>query len=138
MKALLVAAALGACAAWFVQDWRITNAENHRLENARNEERELSRMESKRIAEVVAAQNAARLRESKLRMDAVAAKSAADSLRRALAVQAAGADPATCPDVAASQAVVLSDCAARYSGLAEIADRHASDIQTLTDAWPKK
>jgi hypothetical protein len=32
---------------------------------------------------------------------------------------------------------VLNDCQNTYRGMAEIADRHASDTRTLTEAWPK-
>jgi hypothetical protein len=36
----------------------------------------------------------------------------------------------------ATLATVLADCQTRYRGLAEIADRHASDSKTMSDAWP--
>jgi len=32
---------------------------------------------------------------------------------------------------------VLNDCQNTYRAMAEIADRHASDVKTLTEAWPK-
>jgi N-methylhydantoinase A/oxoprolinase/acetone carboxylase beta subunit len=32
---------------------------------------------------------------------------------------------------------VLNDCQNTYRAMAEIADRHASDARTLTEAWPK-
>ena len=37
---------------------------------------------------------------------------------------------------AATATVVFGECAARYSELAENAQGHASDVQTLMDAWP--
>lgn len=134
-----VAAVLAFGAAWYIQDLRSIENENHRIAQQIEAEREISRMESKRSAEVIAAQNAARLREGKLRMDAAAAKSAVAGLRRALdaAVQAARADFATCVDTAATEAELLAQCSQRYSELAATADRHVSDIKTLTEAWPK-
>lgn len=33
-------------------------------------------------------------------------------------------------------ATVLADCSGRYQAMAERADRHASDVKTLQDAWP--
>lgn len=39
---------------------------------------------------------------------------------------------------AATATVVFGECAARYSELAGAAAGHASDVQTLMDAWPKK
>jgi hypothetical protein len=32
---------------------------------------------------------------------------------------------------------LFTDCADRYRGMAEKADRHANDARTLNDAWPK-
>ena len=37
---------------------------------------------------------------------------------------------------ATTAAAVFGDCAARYSELASSATGHASDVQTLIDAWP--
>jgi hypothetical protein len=31
----------------------------------------------------------------------------------------------------------LADCSREYTGVAVAADRHASDVKTLIDAWPK-
>ena len=39
---------------------------------------------------------------------------------------------------AATATVVFGECAARYSELAAAATGHASDVQTLMDAWPRK
>lgn len=38
---------------------------------------------------------------------------------------------------AAAATVVFGECAARYSELAVSATGHASDVQTMMDAWPK-
>lgn len=39
---------------------------------------------------------------------------------------------------AAAATVVFEQCTARYAELAKVADGHASDVQTLMDAWPQK
>lgn len=47
-------------------------------------------------------------------------------------------DPASPGDQrAATLAELFGDCADRYRGLAEKADRHASDARTLSEGWPK-
>ena len=42
-----------------------------------------------------------------------------------------------CRNTAVTLAAVFGDCTARYGSLAEKADRHASDVRTLTEAWPR-
>jgi len=134
-----VAAALGFGAAWQIQTARIEHAENNRIEIAREQEREISRLESKRSLEYIDAQNRARQRESKLRMDAAAAVAAADSLRDALtrSAQAARDDPGSCPDRTATASELLVECSQEYTTLAGRCSRHVSDIETLIGAWPK-
>ena len=39
---------------------------------------------------------------------------------------------------AAAATVVFEQCTARYAELAKVADGHASDVQTLMDAWPSQ
>lgn len=38
---------------------------------------------------------------------------------------------------AAAASSLLGDCADRYRNVAEKADRHSSDVKTLTDSWPR-
>ena len=86
------------------------------------------------------AQNAATQRDQTLRAAAAASATAGDRLRIALDTIRAGLPTATSVasrDTAAALATVFGDCAKEYRGLAEIADRHASDSRTLTEAWPK-
>lgn len=127
-----VALAVGFGSAWTIQNWRNLDAENHRITLAREQEREISRLEQARSLQVLTAQNDARKRESQLRADASTAKSAVDSLRSALhgVVQAARADPGVCPDTAATTAELFADSVEAYRELAEICDRHVSDLKT--------
>lgn len=82
------------------------------------------------------ARNAAQKRETENRRAADAARAAAGSLRvtidalRARLAATPGAQPA------AAGLDLLARCADEYRSLAEIADRHANDARTLTEAWP--
>ena len=133
-----IAAAIGFGTAWQIQSWRMDADEDNRIEIAREQEREISRLESKRSLEYIDAQNRARQRESKLRMDAATASAAVAGLRRAAdsAVQAARTDPLTCPDTSAAFGAVLVDISSAYSELAITCDRHVSDLKTLSETWP--
>ena len=87
------------------------------------------------------AQNAAIQRDQTIRTAAAAAGAANDRLRIALnAIRASlPTDTANASrNTAAALATVFGDCAEKYRGLGEIADRHASDSRTLIEAWPGK
>lgn len=87
------------------------------------------------------------LREESARARAAQNKRDADSLRTEL--DGLRGDLADVPDrirsatreavdqYATAATVVFGECAARYSELAISATGHASDVQTLMDAWPK-
>lgn len=78
-------------------------------------------------------------REQKLRRDADGARAALVGLSGAVdeAMRAAGASHEACLVTAATGTKLLQQCGDRYRGLAEIADRHASDVQTLSNSWPQ-
>lgn len=86
------------------------------------------------------AQNAATARETKLRADYAAARSAAlglrdtvDALRRGLSADSVEA----CRATADAALAVFGECQARYGAVAEAADGHASDAAKFADAWPE-
>jgi hypothetical protein len=88
------------------------------------------------------ANNAARKREILLRGAASAARSELDGLRDDLATRAPGSDLPGSTCEAHSKRIstletVLSQCAGRYSGLAEIADRALNDSLMYQEAWPR-
>lgn len=86
------------------------------------------------------AQNAATERETKLRADYDAARRAALGLRDTVASLRSGlpgASADSCRTTADAALAVFGECSAEYQRVAEIADRHASDRQTLIEAWPK-
>lgn len=85
------------------------------------------------------AENAASEREKKLRADYAAAHAAARGLRDTVADlsgKLAAATPETCRATANAALAVLGDCSDQYRAVAEAADGHASDVRTLTEAWP--
>lgn len=85
------------------------------------------------------AEHAASDREQKLRADSAAAHAAARSLRdtvAALSTELSTAPAEACRATAAAALAVLSECSGRYRAVAEAADGHASDVRTLTEAWP--
>ncbi len=89
------------------------------------------------------ARNEATKRDQAIARHAAAADTAAERLRLALdAIRAGtgnlpGNPGATSAHRAATLAELFGDCADRYRGLAEKADRHASDTRTLSEGWPK-
>lgn len=142
--AVLAGAAIAFCAGWSVNGWRIGQhiakierdqvaAAEAASETARLKERAWNN-------QLENARNAATKRETVLRADAAAAHQSADGLRSDLAeirrqLPKLAAD--ACRQRADAIADVLGQCTARYSDLAETADRLFSDRQTLIDAWPK-
>ena len=103
-------------------------------------ERSARAKEQTLMTQLTEAQNAATLRETKLRADYTAAHAAALGLRDTLAAarQRLPADPAATGSQAATTGLdLLSECSATVEQLAAAADAHASDVKTLTDAWPK-
>lgn len=70
----------------------------------------------------------------------VAVGASADRLQHAIDSVRASSDTATVDALRATTATlatVFQDCAARYRSVAGAADGHASDVQTLTEAWPR-
>lgn len=86
------------------------------------------------------AENAATERETKLRADYAAAHAAARGLRDTitdLRGRLATSPVAACRATAATTLDVFEDCTGKYRALAEAADGHASDVETMIQAWPK-
>jgi len=84
--------------------------------------------------------NAAAERETKIRADYAAAHAAALGLQRTVADmrgQLATASVEACRTTAAASLTVFGECEDQYRAVAAAADGHASDVKTLSDAWPK-
>lgn len=83
--------------------------------------------------------NASRDRERVLRADLVAVRDAAASVRTQAAEAARRLAKAPAPAVleyANALGGVFAECSARYGEVAEAADGHRGDAQTLIEAWP--
>jgi hypothetical protein len=95
-------------------------------------------IESKRNATIIEAQNAATLRNKTLQIAAADSRAVAVSLRDEIAAIRRSL-PGLAADAARQRAdavaAVLADCSAGYADMAATADRHASDVKTLIDAW---
>lgn len=134
-----IALALGFGAAWQMQSGNITKLkleyEQQQSDNARAALKSLEH-HSRQIAD---AQSRAQTRRAVVAGDRVRAGNAASGLRDTTAglVRASAETPAACPDTAATLALVFGECVGRYIEVAEDADGHRSDAQTLTDSWDK-
>jgi hypothetical protein len=106
-----------------------------RLETAQ----EATRMERARQRMADDAARAAAAREAGIRADAAGARRELGGLRGDLAAVRKHAEQSlnACTVSLAATTDVFESCADRYSGLAEEADRHASDSLKLQQAWPR-
>ena len=142
--AIIIAASLAGWAGWSVQGWRlgeqIAALKTAQAEAVNTATREARAQESKRFQGVQDAQAAAQTRAQAARRDADAARTELDRLRGTLSIARGGVpgeSAASCAQRADAAGDVLGQCAAAYSDLAAVADRHASDARTLIEAWPK-
>lgn len=79
-------------------------------------------------------------REQTIRTLATAAGGANNGLRDTLTAISRGVPSATADALGKSVTTlssILAECSGRYQSLAEKSDRHASDVKTLQEAWPK-
>jgi hypothetical protein len=96
-------------------------------------------IESARLTQTLKAQNDATIRNKALQVDANTARAVSVGLRDDIAAIRASL-PELAADAVRSYAdtvsVVLAECSDDYRAMAATADGHASDAQTLIDAWP--
>lgn len=86
------------------------------------------------------AQNAAIQREKVIRDTSAAAAAASVSLHDTLTTIRSGVSSQSTDALGKSIIAltgVLDNCQREYRDMAESADRHASDVKTLTEAWPR-
>ena len=134
-----VIAAGGFGAGWKIQSWRYGAKETARVQQTLADQRLAAATAIRRADNVIQAQSAAAGRAADLRRDADGSRAALVSLSQSAdaALRAASASHNACLDRAAAIRVVLDQCGAAHQELGERADRHASDVKTLMDAWPK-
>ena len=137
--AVVVAFVFGWSAAWKIQNGLQAEREGKIVQQTLLATQAAAANAIRRVDNVIAAQNAAMLRDRVLRADAAGSRNALIGLSLAAdeALRRAEATHDACLVTANAQNIVLNQCGARYRDLAETADRHASDTQTLIDAWPK-
>ena len=146
--AFLAGATVGSSAAWYIQSVRIDKAEAAHLRYAAEVEQNAiaakrAALDKERfwIGEIENARINAQSREARLKRDVANAQSAVVGLRNdlgALRARLATSPVAACLATADSLGILLGQCAEAYRDVSEIADRHASDVQTLIEAWPRQ
>jgi len=135
---ILLSASIAFGAAWQVQDWRYAAKEKE------HETHRATMLEQQRMADAVqlerlgTVQKAAETRALALRHSASDARRESDGLRGAIVTlsRIPPTDATASTDRATAVGELLADCSDRYQTVAAIADRHASDVQTLSEAWP--
>ena len=148
--AALLAAAVAATGAWYVQGWRIqgqVQAGKTAIETLRREHAEsLTRATAGALNTTLKWQkekddaiDQAQQRAKSQAANAAAARRERDSLRNTIAtasLRLPDATHAACAEYAATAGGLLGQCAAAYQELAEKADQHAASVKLMQDAWP--
>ena len=139
----LAAALITGALVWGVQGWRygatIAKMGKANADSVLAFQQAARKQETDWNAKLQGAQNEAAKRETVIRADATRARASADGLRNEISEIRR-----QLPDLAAEAsrvradtfAGILGECVGEYQALAEKADRHVSDKQTLIDAWP--
>ena len=135
----IFSAALSFGAGWQVQNWRFGAKEKE------HETQRISELEQQRLADTVqlaklgAVQKAAETRALALRRAADNARAESIGLRDAIATLSR--QPVTEATASNQRAFaigeLLAECGDKYQALGAVADRHASDVKTLSEAWPQ-
>ena len=142
--ALLVGAGGAAWGTWQVQEWRygeqITTIKQQHTDAALSSARNALKLTEHYRENADAAVRKAEARAAQNKRDADSLRTELDGLRGDLADvpdRIRNASREAVDQYATAATVVFGECAARYSELAISATGHASDVQTLMDAWPK-
>lgn len=135
-----VSIALGFGGAWSLRGHQIDKLKldqaNERISLQRAARATLERS----LSNSTQAANNATLRGVAIRSNAAGTAAAGNGLRLTTeaTVRAATDNPAACSQSAAALGAVFDLCSTELQSLAEKADRHVSDLQTLMAAWPKE
>ena len=148
LAAFFIAVSIGFGIAWNIQGMRLDSLDitfkRYQVEVEQNAiAAKLAALDKERfwIGEIENARINAQSREARLKRDVANAQSAVVGLRNdlsALRARLATSTEASCLATADSLGVLLGQCAEAYRDVSEIADRHASDVQTLIEAWPRQ
>ena len=128
---------------WTTQGWHRDSLEKShataQYESNLESERLARRSDTARAERVLAAQNASAIRERDIRSVVDLVRGERNGLQQELAAAQARLPTLphqACIDRAAALSSIFDQCTGRYSDVAERADRHVNDIQTLNDSWP--
>lgn len=146
IKALLIAAV--AVALEFAWNWHVKHEQNIGYQKAVAEynvkllaaKEAADKREQELSAQVQEAQANGLKREETIKALAAAVGKSSDSLRNTANAIRLGLPLATVEaarTAADAFAAVFTECQQRYVDVARAADGHASDVQTLMEAWPK-
>ena len=144
---LILSALGGAWVAWSIQGFRLDDLKHDfagyktQVEQQAVEARQAALKQKEQwIKEKEDAEQKAAEREASLRVERDRALAGARRLRDDLTTLRArlpNAIPSACIATADALAGLLDQCQQEYRVMGEIADGHASDVQTLMEAWPK-
>lgn len=136
VAALVGTAAISSLVTSRIQTTIYDAKEKQRVEQQLADERSQAAREQEAAATETRARDAATLRSANLRRDASRSRDALGRMRDAnnKALRAAEGSLSACIVTATAQGDVLQQCGEKYRDLAETADRHVSDIQTMIDA----
>ena len=137
-------AALAALATWNVQAWRydaqIADIHTQHAELVASSAKSALKLTEHYRENADAAVRKAESRAAQNKRDADGLRAELDGLRGDLANvhdRISSATREAVDQYAATATAVFGECAARYSEMAISATGHASDVQTMMDAWPK-
>lgn len=124
--------------AWKIQAGNINEKEAQHAKQELANVRQSAAADVRRLDNTIAAQNRSASRAVALRRDLDSARTELGRLRLAVARAMPSACDASTPGVerAVTGNQLLLECAAEITDLAGKADRHASDVKTLMEAWP--
>lgn len=137
--AAVLAAAVAGAGAWTVQGWRMgEQMARLKTEYATQQAQALEKAHAETIrlqaqADAAARQHAARA--AKMANDVNASRSAADGLRNDLAAMLMSGNTCTANNHETISGL-LAECGQRYSSMAAEADKRASEVILLLEAWP--
>ena len=134
-----VIAATGFGAGWQIQSWRFDAKEKAHAGQKLAQIHHNAAASIRRADNVILAQNQAAHRTGRLLRDLGSSRTELDRLRAQLILTMPRAETSTgsCVERVDPARELLAACAAELQDLAGKADRHASDVKTLTDGWPK-
>lgn len=130
-------------AVWNIQSWRYQSqiaTLKTEYATAQFNALEKAHAETLRLAEQAQqAQKDATVRIQRINAERNKLAASIDGLRSSSteALLLSGYSHAACIDRATALKDVFDQCSGAYGGLAEKADKHTSDVQTLTESWPK-